>query len=156
MARKTKAPTVEQIEEALRGHGFAVAKAAGSGKGLRVEKYGCAAVLTPHTGETMDSAGTVVAYVERPGAVIAGEISRLLDRGYQKFLKTAKYELPATAAQLQAIHKFSEELTQVTGGVSLYNESLGTTSDVYQYDRVKGREALQPAAARPWELSGGH
>jgi hypothetical protein len=58
--------------------------------------------------------------------------------------------------QLQAIHQFTEELTQVTGGVSLYNEALGTTSDVYQYDRVKGREALEPAAARPWELSGGH
>jgi hypothetical protein len=57
---------------------------------------------------------------------------------------------------LRAIHEFTEELTQLTGGVSLYNESLGTTSDLYQYDRVKGREAEHPAAARPWELSGGH
>ena len=68
----------------------------------------------------------------------------------------SKPPLPATAQQLQAIHQFTEELTQVTGGVSLYNESLGTTSDLYQYDRVKGREALQPAPARPWELGGGH
>jgi hypothetical protein len=87
---------------------------------------------------------------------VAGEISRLLDRGYQKFLKTSKYEFPATAQQLQAIHQFTEELTQVTGGISLYNEALGTTSDLYQYDRVRGREALQQAASQPWELGDGH
>ncbi len=67
-------------------------------------------------------------------------MSRLLDRGYQKFIKTSQYELPASASQLQAIHAFSEELKQLTGAISLYNESLGTTSDVYQYDRLMGRE----------------
>jgi hypothetical protein len=71
-------------------------------------------------------------------------------------LKTPKYELPATAAQLQAIHVFGEELTQLTGGISLYNESLGTTSDLYEYDRLKGREAAEPSPARPWELAEGH
>jgi hypothetical protein len=40
--------------------------------------------------------------------------------------------------------------------MNLYNESLGTTSDVYLYDRLKGREAAQPAPARPWELADGH
>jgi hypothetical protein len=153
MARKTKAVSLKEIGDALQSHGFEVVAADG---GLRVEKYGCAAVLMLHTGDTMDSAGTVVAYRERPGAMVNGEISRLLDRGYQKFLKTSKFELPATATQLQGIHRFTEELTQVTGGISLYNEALGTTSDVYQYDRVKGREPLKPAAARPWELTPGH
>ncbi|WP_263351766.1 hypothetical protein [Acidicapsa acidisoli] len=158
MAGKTKAPTLGQIRDALRAHSFEVAEAAGA---LRVAKHGCAAVLVASgaVGQelgTSTGTDTAVAYKERPGAVVAGEISRLLDRGYQKFLKTSKYELPATAQQLQAIHQFTEELTQVTGGVSLYNESLGTTSDLYQYDRVKGREALQPAPARPWELGGGH
>jgi hypothetical protein len=91
-----------------------------------------------------------------PGALIGGEVARLLDRGYQKFLKTSKYELPASASQLHSIHRFSEELKQLTGASDLYNESLGTTSDVYQYDRVKGREAAVPAAARPWDGSAGH
>lgn len=91
-----------------------------------------------------------------PGALVRGEIARLLDRGYQKFIKTSQYELPATAEQLQGIHLFSLELKQLTGLVSLYNESLGTTSDLYEYDRVKGREAAQPAPARPWELGSGH
>ena len=80
----------------------------------------------------------------------------MVDRGYQKFIKTAQFELPASARQLQAIHLFSEELSQLTGGISLYNESLGTTSDLYEYDRLQGREALEPAAARPWEPTAGH
>ncbi len=91
-----------------------------------------------------------------PGALVRGEVARLLDRGYQKFIKTSQYELPASATQLHAIHAFSEELKQVTGSIDLYNESLGTTSDQYQYDRLKGREALTPTAARPWEVGGGH
>lgn len=164
MARKTKAPTLGQVQESLTAHGFAAELV---GATLRVAKYGCAAVLiaSDAVGQelgTSTGTETVVAYSERPGAVVKGEIARLLDRGYQKFLKTSKYELPATAAQLQAIHRFTEELTQVTGGVSLYNEALGTTSDVYKYDRVKGRETLEARAARPWELGdlgelgGGH
>ena len=80
-----------------------------------------------------------VELLARPGWVLNGEISRLLDRGYQKFLKSSKLEIPATADHLRAIHEFSEELKEATGATSLYNEALGTTSDVYHYDRVKGR-----------------
>jgi hypothetical protein len=83
-------------------------------------------------------------------------VARLLDRGYQKFSKTSQFELPASALQLQAIHLFSEELSQLTGEISLYNQSLGTTSDVYQYDRLKGREAVRPALKRPWDPATGH
>jgi hypothetical protein len=96
------------------------------------------------------------AFAVRPGVMVRGQIARLLDRGYQKFIKTAEFELPATAAQLEAIHRFSEELNLLTGAISLYNESLGTTSDLYEYDRLKGREAAQPAPQRPWELATGH
>jgi hypothetical protein len=152
MARKTKTLTLGQIQDALRAHSFEVTEAAG---GLRVAKYGCAAVLVASNAVSQElgtatGTETAVAYRERPGAVIKGEIARLLDRGYQKFLETSKYELPATSQQLHALHAFTEELTQVTGGVSLYNESLGTTSDVYQYDRVKGREPLKSAPPSPW------
>ena len=76
----------------------------------------------------------------RPGWLLNGEIARLLDRGYQKFIKTSKLEIPATADHLRAIHEFSEELNEATGAPSLYNEALGTTSNVYNYDRVMGRE----------------
>jgi len=84
--------------------------------------------------------------------LIGGEISRLVDKGYQKFLKTTKTEVPASADHLKAIHQFSEELSEAIGGVSLYNESLGTVSDSYVYDRVQGNDT--PASQRPkraWE-----
>ena len=72
--------------------------------------------------------------------MLNGEISRLLDRGYQKFFKTSKLEIPATADHLRDIHRFTEELKEATGAQEMYNEALGTTSDTYMYDRVKGRE----------------
>ena len=81
------------------------------------------------------------AFAVCPGVLVKGEVARLLDRGYQKFIQTSRLELPASASQLHAIHQFSEELKLLTGVISLYNESLGTTSDLYQYDRMKGREA---------------
>ena len=61
-------------------------------------------------------------------------------RGYQKFIKTSKLEIPATADHLRAIHEFTEELNEAIGATSLYNQALGTTSNVYHYDRVKGRD----------------
>jgi hypothetical protein len=104
---------------------------------VRVSKFGCAAVIG--TGP----AGQAV-LLERPGWVLGGEISRLLDRGFQKFLVAGKLEIPATADALRAIHAFSRELDAATGELELYNEALGTTTDVYLYDRVAGR----PDAAR--------
>ena len=76
-----------------------------------------------------------------PASVLNGEISRVLDRGYQKFIKTAKLEIPATADHLRAIHSFHEELNEAAGATTLYNEALGAVSDVYTYDRVKGRSS---------------
>jgi hypothetical protein len=155
MARKTKNRNFEGMLDALRAHGFDVTPYAGVANGMQVSKAGVAAVLMP--GETdAKLEGGVERLGVSPGLLVRGEIARLLDRGYQKFIMTSKFELPATAAQLQAIHAFTEELNQVTGALGLYNESLGTTSDVYQYDRVRGREAEQPKAARPWELTSGH
>ncbi len=135
--------------EKLRAHSFDVVPYAGAAGGMQVSKNGAGAVLVA----VKDGAA---AFFVAPGVLIGGEVARLLDRGYQKFIKTSKYELPATATQLQAIHEFAEELRQLTGVTSLYNESLGTTSDLYEYDRLKGREAAEALPARPWEASGGH
>jgi hypothetical protein len=149
MARKTSKPAFHQVLENLRAHSFDVAPYGAVANGMLVSKHNAAAVLVPGPDQG-------VAFAVHPGILVRGEVARLLDRGYQKFLKNSKYEIPATAQQLQAIHAFSEELKLLIGDVSLYNESLGTTSDVYLYDRLKGREAPQPAPARPWELTGGH
>jgi len=148
VTKKSRHPNFDQILENLRAHSFDVSPDSGVPDGFLVSKDGVAAVLVAHE----DGAAVAVT----PGALVGGEVARLLDRGYQKFIKTSKFELPASASQLQAIHLFSEELKLLTGDTSLYNESLGTTSDRYQYDRLKGREAAQPVAVRPWELTGGH
>lgn len=153
MPRKSARLTFDQVAESLRSHGFEVASFAGTPGALLVNKYGAAAVLVP----SRDGEASSAAFAEHPGILVRGQVARLLDRGYQKFIKTAQYELPATASQLQAIHKFSEELTQLTSGTSLYNQSLGTTSDLYQYDRLHGRaDNAAPPAKRPWELANGH
>ena len=151
MARKAKHASFEQMLDALRTQGFEVTPFSGVPNGMKVAKGGVAAVVAP--GSAFDEAARLAV---TPGIVVRGEIARLLDRGYQKFIKTAQFELPAMASQLHAIHTFTEELNQVTGSLGLYNESLGTTSDLYQYDRLRGREASQAAPVRPWELSEGH
>ncbi|MGA2726394.1 MAG: hypothetical protein ABSE96_01185 [Terracidiphilus sp.] len=155
MAKTPTKPSFDQALEILRTHSFDVTPYAGVAGGILVSKHGAAAVLIPAQGPGKGKDSTA-AFAIHPGVLIRGEVARLLDRGYQKFLKTSKYELPATASQLQAIHKFSEELKLLIGDVSLYNESLGTTSDVYLYDRLQGREAPHPPPTQPWELSDGH
>jgi hypothetical protein len=121
------------VRDGAPGSSLAKAGAGFGGKAYQVRKYGVAAeIAAAPDGSTM--------VLKRPGWLLGGEIARLVDRGYQKFLKTAKLEIPATADHLHAIHEFSEELKKAAGATSLYNESLGTTSDKYVYDRVKGRE----------------
>ncbi len=148
MKKKSRNPNFDQTLDILRAHSFEVSPFAEIAGGFLVSKDGAAAVLVPH------DAGVAIAVT--PGALVRGEVARLLDRGYQKFIKTSQFEIPASATQLHAIHLFDEELKLLTGATSFYNESLGTTSDRYQYDRLKGREAAQPAPARPRELTGGH
>lgn len=137
MAKKFTPRTFDEAIATLAGHQFDVSSARdGAGtasKAFQVRKYGCAAEIAA----APDGSTLVLA---RPGWLLNGQISRLLDRGYQKFLKTPRMEIPATADHLRAIHEFSEELKEAAGATSLYNESLGTTSDRYLYDRVKGRE----------------
>jgi hypothetical protein len=155
MSRTPTKPSFDQAIAILRSHSFDVSPYSAVAGGWLVSKHGAAAVLVP--GRSPDqSKDTPTAFAIHPGVLVRGEVGRLLDRGYQKFIKTSKYELPATASQLQSIHTFSEELKLLIGDVSLYNESLGTTSDVYLYDRLQGREAAQPAPTQPWELADGH
>jgi hypothetical protein len=149
MKKKARQAGFDETLDVLRNHGFEVSTAKGTNSGTLVSKYGAGAVLVP------GADGPELAV--RPGALVRGEVARLLDRGYQKFVQTSQFELPATAQQLEAIHTFSEELKGLAGGKSLYNESLGTTSDRYLYDRVQGRPDLeQKKGSRPWELGGGH
>ena len=137
MTKKTPPRNFNDVLVLLGSQRFDVAPAQDGAKraanAVQVRKYGCAAEIAA----APDGSVEILA---RPGWLLNGEIARLLDRGYQKFLKTSKLEIPATADHLRAIHEFTEELNEAIGGTSLYNEALGTTSNVYNYDRVQGRE----------------
>jgi len=155
MRRRSRHANFDQTLELLRAHGFETASFAGVAEGVLATKQGVGAVLAPAPkSKDPDAVSALVAVP--PGIMVRNEVSRLVDRGYQKFIKSSQYELPASAQQLQAIHTFSEELKQLTGATSLYNESLGTTSDVYLYDRLKGRDAEETEPAQPWALTEGH
>ena len=137
MAKKTPLRSFNDVLSVLGSQRFDVAPAQEGAKrtpnAFQVRKYGCAAEFAA----APDGSVEVLA---RPGWLLNGEIARLVDRGYQKFIKTSKLEIPATADRLRALHDFSEELREAIGATSLYNEALGTTSDVYNYDLVQGRE----------------
>lgn len=128
---------LESVVSGLRSAGFQVTTPAASaapdrGAAARVEKGRCAAVL--------EQVADGIRFAEPPGYLLGGEIARLVDRGYQKYLVTPRLKVPALAEHLTEIHRFGEEMRAALGIPSLYNEALGTVSDRYLYDRVSGRE----------------
>ncbi|HUS19212.1 MAG TPA: hypothetical protein VMZ25_06145 [Terriglobales bacterium] len=143
---KIKERTYEDTLAQLRERGFDILEAPATPNRVFVKKLGCSAAIEKNA----DNDG--VRLFAKPGYLVAGEISRLTDKGFQKVLTTSKTEVPATADHLKAIHAFSEELREAMGATSLYNEALGTVSDRYVYDRVKDRDQPEPARKkRPWE-----
>jgi len=148
MAKTTEGRTYEEALAWLRDHGFDITDAPGTNNRIFLRKYNVSAAIERTSGDAVK----IFAY---PGYLIGSEISKLVNRGYQQFLKTSKNEVPASAEQLKALQSFSEELKMALGLPSLYNESLGTVSESYQYDRVEDRD--KPTAdrpKRPWEVSG--
>jgi hypothetical protein len=129
----------------LSDHGFQIDHPAVGGCIYKVSKYQCVAEIEI----AKDGNSRIVAF---PACIVAGEPAVLLDRGYQKFLKTSKVEVAATAENLENLHRFSEELKEALGYTSLYNEGLGTVSGSYQYDRVVGRDLSESQRPlRPWQ-----
>lgn len=148
MAKPIEARTYEEALAWLRDNGFDVTDAPGTNGRVFLRKYNVSAAIQRNP----DDGVKIFAY---PGYLIGSEISKLVNRGYQQFLKTSKAEIPATAEHLKALQQFAEELKVALGLPSLYNESLGTVSEAYQYDRVENRD--KPAVdrpKRPWEVAG--
>jgi hypothetical protein len=80
-----------------------------------------------------------------PALLIDGQFTRLWDAGYQKFFITDEgRKLPALAQQLEQMRKFNEELRSALGVPTYYNEALGSTCQVTEYDRVQGRPGDVP------------
>lgn len=145
MATKVEERTFEDATQWLRDHGFDLIEAPGMQGRVFLKKYNVSAAIQKQEDDTVK----IFAY---PGYLINGEISKLINRGYQQVLKTSKTEIAATADHLKALQQFTEELKEALCLPSLYNESLGTVSEAYQYDRIVDRD--KPATdrpKRPWE-----
>jgi hypothetical protein len=148
MAIKVEQRTYEEAVSWLRDHGFDLIEAPGTKARVFLKKYNVSAAIQKEGEDGVK----IFAY---PGYLVGSEISKLVNRGYQQFLKTAKNEIPATADHLKALHDFAEELKEALGLPSLYNESLGTVSEAYQYDRIVDRDKAQAdRPKRPWEVAG--
>jgi hypothetical protein len=116
----------------------------GSG-GTRIERAGVACIVR-------EGQGGIPMTVESPGIVMGNEIGGLTDGGFQKFFRTPHGRIkPALAEELVAVQNFSEDLREAFGLTCLYNESLGTVSTQYVYDRVKGRDS--GTTPKPWETT---
>ena len=147
MASKVEQKTFDEALAWLREHGFDVLEAPGTSGRVFLKKYNVSAAIQ----KDGESGIKIFAY---PGYLVGSEISKLVNKGYQQFLKTSKTEVPATADHLKALHSFSEELKEALGLPSLYNESLGTVSESYQYDRIVDRDKPQvERKKRPWEVA---
>jgi hypothetical protein len=116
-------------------------KREGSGR-VRVTRGGCGAIV--------EDAGNGAVRIGKAGVLIGDEIGMVVSRGFQMFLRTPSgRELPALAGHLHKLHDFDEDLREALGLTSLYNLSLGTTSDEHLYDRVKDRD--EGPHQRPWD-----
>jgi len=143
-----EARTYEEALAWLREHGFDVTDAPGTNARVFLRKYNVSAAIQ----KAPDDGVKIFAY---PGYLVGSEISKLVNRGYQQFLKTSKNEIPASAEHLKALQMFAEELKVALGLPNLYNESLGSVSEAYQYDRVVDRDkAVVDRPKRPWEVAG--
>lgn len=136
---RPKNATFQERLDNLRRMGFTVTPVAGGA--TRASRGEAAVDLREENGQVHSSGA---------GVLIGNEIGSLVDGGYQKFFRTpGGNKRPALADDLKALHDFEEDLREGLGEESLYNESLGTVSTFYLYDRVKDRDAGVPK--RVWQ-----
>ena len=137
---KAQVATFEDRIANLKQYGFqSVVQSTGV---ARVKRDGCAAIV--------ESLGAGKVKIGKAGVLVGEEIGELVNLGYQMIVRTPSgVELPALASHLKTLHAFDEDLREGLGLTSLYNLSLGTTSDEHLYDRVVDRDKGEPH--RPWE-----
>jgi hypothetical protein len=136
---KTRVLSFNEYLDLLKQAGFTVRPTSGG-----------AMVSKGHVGAILTDAGGPHPRIGQAGIVIGNEIGLLVDGGYQKFFLTPSgRKEPAQASHLKALHEFEEDLKEALGLTSLYNQALGTTSDLHLYDRVANRDRGVPK--RAWE-----
>ncbi len=131
--------TFEDRLSSVREAGFNVSN---TGSAVRISRTGYGVLLSGGDGN--------IAISGQAGVLIGDEIAPLVDGGFQKFFRTPSGKTkPATAEELYGLHDFQEDLKEALGQESYYNESLGTVSTYYIYDRVANRDRGVPK--RAWE-----
>lgn len=126
--------------ESLKKVGF-TASILGSGR-AQVSRDGIGAIIEERPGQQP--------HVNKAGLIVGDEIGALVNGGYQMFWQTPSAKrVPALATQLKSLHNFEEDLKEGLGLPSLYNQSLGTTSDLHLYDRLEHRD--EAPAPKPWD-----
>src|ERR1700739_1717577 len=108
MSTNVEQRSYEEALTWLRAHGFDLIEAPGMHGRVFLKKYNCSAAIE----KAGDDGVKIFAY---PGYLINGEISKLINRGYQQVLKTSKSEIAATADHLKALQQFTEELKEGLG-----------------------------------------
>ncbi len=133
-------PSFAERVESLKKFGF-TANVLSSGR-AQVSRDGIGATVEDRPGQRP--------HVNKAGLIVCDEIGVLVNGGYQMFWKTPSGKrVPALATQLKKLHDFEEDLKEGLGLTSLYNESLGTTSDLHLYDRVEHRD--EAPTPKPWD-----
>jgi hypothetical protein len=137
---KVRQSTFEDRIANLKQYGFESVRQ--SSDKARVTREGCGAIV--------ENLGGGNVKIGKVGVLVGEEIGELVNLGYQMIVRTPSgVELPALATYLKNLHAFDEDLREGLGLTSLYNLSLGTTSEEHLYDRVVDRDKGAPA--RPWE-----
>jgi hypothetical protein len=112
--------------------GFEIVEAGMAPGSIGVKKYNCVQYLEPKAEQVWLPLGP-------PYFIIRGLNYELEDRGYQKFWYHRGMRFPIRKVDLQALHRFDEEVREILRWRSLYNESLGSTCARTVYDRLAGR-----------------
>lgn len=127
-AVKDSADIRKEFEQA----GFEVVTTSNDSASIEVRKNNCSRLLARDSKGAWRPQGP-------PHFTVRGLECELEDRGYQKFWYFEGKRFPIKQSDLKVLHQFDEELRAILGLITLYHESLGTTSARSVYDRLDGR-----------------
>jgi hypothetical protein len=129
---KTPEASSQEMRGKFEAAGFEVTETGGTPDTLEVKRHNCARLLTRNGAGAWVPAGP-------PCFLVRGLACELEDRGYQKFWYHAGKRFPIRVGELKALQQFDQEVREILGLTSLYNESLGSTCARTVYDRLDGR-----------------
>lgn len=129
---ETREALSQAMHRKFESAGFEVAESGQAPLLLEVKKNNCTRRLSTNGAGVWVPAGP-------PCFLVRGLACELEDRGYQKFWHHDGQRFPIRLGELKVLQSFDQEVRELLGLTSLYNESLGTTSARSAYDRLNGR-----------------